>query len=268
MTCRRLEARSALITGAASGVGRATAKRFAAEGASIICLFDLDVQNLAKVSAEVADEGATSIEFVGDVTSEEDCQNAIDRTVAEAGALDILLSNAPAHSSADVLNMTAAEWDRVINVNLKSSFVLGQRAAQAMVSSGKGGVILYTASVSALGASMQYAHYGASKAGIVNLAKTMAIELVRYGIRVNAVSPGPLDTPQSLAVLGSEEAMARARESWPLVPMNRLGRPEEVAAAFAYLASDDASYVTGHNLVVDGGLTAHAYSIPEELIDR
>ncbi len=268
MTCRRLVGRSALITGAASGVGRATAKRFAEEGASVLCLFDRDAENLAKVAAEVADRDATPIQFAGDVTSEADCQSAIDRTVAEAGALDILLSNAPAHSSADVLEMSVSEWDRVINVNLKASFVLGQRAARAMVASGKGGVILYTASVSALGASMQYAHYGASKAGIVNLAKTMAIELVKHGIRVNAVSPGPLDTPQSLAVLGSEEAMARARESWPLVPMNRLGRPEEVAAAFAYLASDDASYVTGLNLVVDGGLTAHAYSIPEELIDR
>jgi NAD(P)-dependent dehydrogenase (short-subunit alcohol dehydrogenase family) len=268
MTCRRLEGRSALITGAASGVGRATAKRFANEGASVICLFDRDEKNLATVAAEVADEGTTALPFVGDVTSEEDCRDAVQRTVAEGEALDILVSNAPAHSSADVLEMSAAEWDRVMNVNLRASFVLGQAAARAMVARGSGGVILYTASVSALGASTQYAHYGASKAGIVNLAKTMAIELVRYGIRVNTVSPGPLDTPQSLAVLGSEEAMARARESWPLVPMNRLGLPEEVAAAFAYLASDDASYVTGHNLVVDGGLTAHAYSIPEELIDR
>jgi len=268
MTCMRLVGRSALVTGAASGVGRATAKRFAAEGATPICLFDRDEHNLAGVAAEVTEAGSAVIQFLGDVSSDRDCQEAVDRTVAEAGALDILLSNAPAHSSAGILDMSVDEWDRVLRVNLRASFVLGQLAARAMVSSGRGGVILYTASVSALGASMQYAHYGASKAGIVNLAKTMAIELVGHGIRVNTVSPGPLDTPQSLAVLGSEEAMARARESWPLVPMNRLGTAEEIAAAFAYLASDDASYVTGHNLVVDGGLTAHAYSIPEELIDR
>jgi glucose 1-dehydrogenase len=117
-----------------------------------------------------------------------------------------------------------------------------------------------------IGASHEDAHYGASKAGIVNLAKTMAIELVLQGIRVNTVSPGPLDTPMSLALLGSEEAMQRAREHWPLVPMNRLGKPEEIAASFAFLASDDASYITGHNLVVDGGLTAQAYSIPDELM--
>ena len=96
----------------------------------------------------------------------------------------------------------------------------------------------------------------------------MAIELVGHGIRVNTVSPGPLDTPMSLALLGSEEAMQSAREHWPLVPMGRLGKPEEIAAAFAYLASDDASYVTGHNLVVDGGLTAQAYSIPEDLLAK
>jgi NAD(P)-dependent dehydrogenase (short-subunit alcohol dehydrogenase family) len=166
------------------------------------------------------------------------------------------------------LEMTESEWDRVLAVMLRASFVLGQLAAKAMVADGRGGSINYTASISAMGASVEYAHYGAAKAGMVNLAKTMALELVQYRIRVNTVSPGPLDTPQSLAVLGSEEAMQRAREHWPLVPMGRLGLPEEIAAAYAYLASDDAAYVTGHNLVVDGGTTAHAYSIPEELTAR
>ncbi len=265
MSCRRLTGRSALITGAASGVGRATANRFAAEGASTLCLFDLNAAGLDTVAAEVEAKGARAIKFAGDVTSAEHCQEAISQVTAAAGRLDILLSNAPAHSACAFLDMTVEEWDRVIAVMLRASFVLGQLAAREMVADGKGGSILYTASISALGASMEYAHYGAAKAGIVNLAKTMALELVAKGIRVNTVSPGPLDTPQSLAVLGSEEAMQRARESWPLVPMNRLGKAEEIAAAYAYLASDDAAYITGQNLVVDGGLTAHAYSIPEEL---
>jgi 3-oxoacyl-[acyl-carrier protein] reductase len=163
--------------------------------------------------------------------------------------------------------MSRDEWDRVLRINLRASFVLGQLVGRVMSDQGSGS-IMYTSSVSSLGASMEYAHYGASKAGIANLVQTMALELVGYGVRVNAVSPGPLDTPQSRDVLGSDEAMERARESWPLVPMNRLGSPEEVAAAYAFLASSDASYVTGINLVVDGGLTAHAYSIPEELTER
>jgi NAD(P)-dependent dehydrogenase (short-subunit alcohol dehydrogenase family) len=268
MSCRRLEGRSALITGAASGVGRATAKRFAEEGASTIGLFDLNAGNLDIVAAEVAERGAKPLIYVGDVTSTANCQESVDRVVDEAGRLDILISNAPAHSSRPFLDMTVDEWDRVIAVMLRASFVLGQVAAKAMVADGKGGSINYTASISAIGASVEYAHYGAAKAGIVNLAKTMALELVSKRIRVNTVSPGPLDTPQSLAVLGSEEAMQRAREHWPLVPMGRLGLPEEIAAAYAYLASDDAAYITGHNLVVDGGTTAHAYSIPEELTAR
>lgn len=151
---------------------------------------------------------------------------------------------------------------------LRGSFVLGQLAARAMVAKGTHGSILYTSSVSALGASISYAHYGASKAGIVNLVQTMAIELVDEGIRVNAVSPGPLDTPQSRDVLGSDEAMEAARKHWPLVPMKRLGKPEEIAATFAFLASDDAGYITGQNIIVDGGLRAHSYSIPEELLTK
>jgi NAD(P)-dependent dehydrogenase (short-subunit alcohol dehydrogenase family) len=268
MSCRRLEGRSALITGAASGVGRATAKRFAEEGASTIGLFDLNAGNLDIVAAEVAERGAKPLAYVGDVTSTDDCRESVARVVDQAGRLDILVSNAPAHSARPFLDMSVEEWDRVIAVMLRASFVLGQLAARSMVADGKGGSISYTASISAIGASVEYAHYGAAKAGIVNLAKTMALELVSKRIRVNTVSPGPLDTPQSLAVLGSEEAMQRAREHWPLVPMGRLGLPEEIAAAYAYLASDDAAYVTGHNLVVDGGTTAHAYSIPEELTAR
>jgi glucose 1-dehydrogenase len=266
MICKRLEGRSVIVTGGASGVGRATAKRFAEEGAKTVCLFDLHAENLHRVADEVRERGAEVIEFVGNVTSTDDCQRAVQMTVAAAGALDVLVSNAPAHSAAPFLEMSLEEWERVLRVNLTASFVLGQCAARSMVEAGRGGSILYTASVSSLGASTSYAHYGASKAGIVNLAKTMALELVDYGIRVNTVSPGPLDTPQSLVVLGSEEAMERARQHWPLVPMGRLGLPEEIAAAFAYLASPDAAYVTGHNLVVDGGLTAHAYSIPKELL--
>jgi NAD(P)-dependent dehydrogenase (short-subunit alcohol dehydrogenase family) len=268
MSCRRLEGRSALITGAASGVGRATAKRFAEEGAGTIGLFDLNAGNLDIVAAEVAERGAKPLVYIGDVTSTDDCRESVARVVDQAGRLDILISNAPAHSARPFLDMSVEEWDRVIAVMLRASFVLGQLAAKAMVADGKGGSINYTASISAIGASVEYAHYGAAKAGIVNLAKTMALELVSKRIRVNTVSPGPLDTPQSLAVLGSEEAMQRAREHWPLVPMGRLGLPEEIAAAYAYLASDDAAYVTGHNLIVDGGTTAHAYSIPEELTAR
>lgn len=268
MPCERLSGKTALVTGAASGVGRATAIRFATEGCAAVYLFDRNGDGLPAVVADVEAVGGKAIPIVGDVTDDAGCEAAVNRVAAEHGSLDILVSNAPAHSAVRFLDMNRNEWDRVIAVMLRSSFVLGQLAARSMVETNTAGSILYTASVSAVGASAEYAHYGAAKAGIVNLTKTMAIELVGHGIRVNAVSPGPLDTPQSLAVLGSEEAMARARESWPLVPMNRLGKPEEIAAAFAYLASNDAGYVTGLNLVVDGGLTAHAYSIPEELVSR
>ena len=179
------------------------------------------------------------------------------------GKLDILVSNAAAWSEEPFLDMAEASWDRVIAVNLKASFLLGQRAARAMKERG-GGVILYTASISSLGASQLFAHYGVSKAGIVNLVQNMAIELAPANIRVNCVSPGPANTQQSLDIVG-EERMAEFRSRFPLVPLGeRLVEPEEIAAAMAFLASEDASFITGQNLIVDGGLTAHAYSIPED----
>ena len=132
-----------------------------------------------------------------------------------------------------------------------------------MVKAGTGGVILYTASISSLGASPSFAHYSAAKAGVANLVTTMAIELAPHQIRVNAVSPGPADTQQSVDLVGEELMDKWRREGFPVVPLQRLASAEDIAAAFSYLASDDAGYVTGINLVVDGGLTAHAYSVPE-----
>jgi 3-oxoacyl-[acyl-carrier protein] reductase len=232
-------------------------------------MVDRNSDALPAVVEEVSAVGSAQVIGVtGDVSIDADCERFVATAVEQFGRLDVLVSNAPAHTSAPFLELQRDDWDILMGVMLRASFVLGQLAARAMVDRGNGGSILYTASVSALGASKQYAHYGAAKAGIVNLTQTMAIELVDYGIRVNSVSPGPLDTPQSRDVLGSDEAMERARAHWPLVPMGRLGKPEEIAAAFAYLASDDAAYVTGQNLIVDGGLRAHSYSIPEELTTK
>lgn len=266
MSCKRLVGKTALITGGASGVGRATAHRFGQEGVGNLILMDVNAAALPQVAAEVHDaSGANVVAAIGDVSNDADCEAAVARALDVGGELDILVSNAPAHSAAPFLELERGEWDRTIAVMLRGSFVMGQLVARAMVDKGTRGAILYTASVSSQGASMMYAHYGAAKAGMVNLVQTMAIELVDHGIRVNAVSPGPLDTPQSRDVLGSDEAMEAARKHWPLVPMKRLGKPEEIAATFAFLASEDASYITGQNLVVDGGLRAHSYSIPEEL---
>jgi 3-oxoacyl-[acyl-carrier protein] reductase len=262
MGCDRLTGRSALITGGGSGVGRATAIRFAREGVSTLGLLDRDESALAVTRAEVEALGATVLALPGDVTSRPRCQSAVDAVVDASGRLDILVSNAGADGDAPFLEMTDEEWHRVIDVNLTASFVLGQVAARAMVADGGGGVILYTASISGLGASDGDAHYGVSKAGIINLVQTMAIELVSHRIRVNCVSPGPLDTPLSRALLGSDEAMEAARAHYPLVPMGRLGLPEEIAAAYAYLASDDAAYTTGQNLVIDGGNEATVFVNP------
>ena len=209
---RRLDGMSALISGGASGVGRATAHRFAQEGAARVTLFDKDAERIDAVVAELAEIGTEPRAVVGDVSRPEDCQRAVDEAVRGDGRLDVLVSNAGADSIYSFLELELEEWHRIMDINLTASFVLGQAAARAMVAAGNGGAILYTASISGVAASTGDAHYGVSKAGIISLVKTMAIELVEHDIRVNCVSPGPLDTPMSLALLGSEEAMEGGEE--------------------------------------------------------
>ena len=252
----------AVITGGGSGIGRATALRLTSEGLEHVFLADLRLERAESVATEVAALGGRGTPIEVDVGQRGECERLIDTAVRASGRLDVLISNAATWTEESFLEMKRESWDRVLAVILNASFDLGQFAARAMKESG-GGVILYTSSISSLGASKEFAHYSVGKAGMANLAQGMAIELAPYGIRVNCVSPGPANTQQSVDIVG-EETMEQFRQHFPLVPLGeRLAEPEEVAAAFAFLASNDASYITGHNLVVDGGLTAHAYSIPE-----
>lgn len=252
-----------LVTGGGSGIGRATALRFAREGAERVYLVDHVQDRLDQVAAELGAVGAKPGTIQAELSRVEECDRAVREAYEDAGRLDVVVSNAAAWTQEPFLELKDESWLGVIAVNLTASFVVGQRAARCMVASGRGGVILYTTSISSLGGSPEFSHYNAAKAGTANLVKTMALELVKHGIRVNCVSPGPSDTQQSVDLVGEELMEKWRREGFPVVPMGRLGSPEDMAAAFSFLASDDAAYVTGVNLVVDGGLTAHAYSVPE-----
>ena len=251
------------VTGGGSGFGRATALRFAAEGAATVYIVDRVQERLDAVAAELEAAGATPGTILAELSRVEECDRAVREAYEGAGRLDVVISNAAAWTKEPFLEMEDDSWLRVIAVNLTASFVVGQRAARAMVEQGGGGVILYTASISSLGGSPEFAHYNAAKAATANLVKTMALELVSHGIRVNCISPGPSDTQQSVDLVGEELMDTWRREGFPVVPMGRLGSVDDMAAAFSFLASDDAAYVTGVNLVVDGGLTAHAYTVPE-----
>ncbi len=252
-----------LVTGGGSGFGRATALRFAREGAAHVAIVDRIAERLDDVAAELESAGATPHPVLADLAEIGECDRAVGEATEAAGGLDVAVSNAAAWTQEPFLELKDESWLRVIAVNLTASFAVGQRAARVMVAQGTGGVILYTASISSLGGSPEFCHYNAAKAGTANLVKTMALELVKHGIRVNAISPGPSDTQQSVDLVGEELMDKWRREGFPVVPMGRLGSVEDMAAAFSFLASDDASYITGVNLVVDGGLTAHAYSVPD-----
>jgi 3-oxoacyl-[acyl-carrier protein] reductase len=257
----RFEGKNVLITGAGSGFGRATALGFAREGAEHLVLLDRDEERLAAVESEVGGFGARAMSLVCDVGDLRACDEAVAEALRRVSRLNVLISNAaPPRQPEAFLEMRDETWLEDINTMLNASFVFGQRAARSMVQSG-GGVILFTASISALGAGRGFAAYASAKAGMVLLMKTMAIELGPYGVRVNCVSPGPADTQRSVDFLG-EDVMRGLRRSFPQAPLGRLASPDDIAKAFLYLASDDAAYVSGENLVVDGALSAQLYDAP------
>ena len=247
-----LRGKRALITGGASGIGRATALLFAREGGAV-SVVDLDTVGGEAVAQMILDEGGQAMFVHCDVTRPEDCQRAVQGTVDKWGSLDILFNNAGIIRRATVLDTTEAEWDRVMAVNVKSIFLLSKYAIPFMVQAG-GGVIINTGSGWGLVGGRNAVSYCASKGAVVNLTRAMALDHGDPNIRVNCICPGDTDTPmlrnEARQLGATDEAfLAEAAQR----PLRRIGRPEDIAQAALYLATDASSFVTGTTLVVDGG---------------
>lgn len=243
---RGLEGKRVLVTGGASGIGAATAARFLEEG-SAVCVLDRDPQARERVQRELPDLAAT---LDADVSILNQVEAAVDDAVRIMGGLDVLINNAGISIRHNFLEITPQEWDKVIAVNLTGVFYVAQTAARHMMQR-HGGVILQTASTNGMVGQPYYAGYNATKAGVIELTRSMALELAPK-IRVCAVAPGYVLTPMQRAEY-TEEMFAELNDK---LPLRRHALPEEVAALFAFLASDDAAYITGHVYTIDGAETA------------
>jgi NAD(P)-dependent dehydrogenase (short-subunit alcohol dehydrogenase family) len=251
----RLDGKVALVTGGGSGIGRAICERFAREGAQVaVADWHRDAAN--ETVARIRAEGGQSIATGGDVARPEDAERMVDESVAAFGQLDVLIANAGQALVATAVETTPEQWERTIGTNLTGCFLLTRAAIPRLIAAGGGSIVLTASQLAFVGAE-RFAAYAASKGGVLNLARALALDHARDKIRVNALCPGAVETPLLLDQFKDRDGpQGSLADLTALHPLGRLGRPEEIAAAALFLASDEASFVTGSALVVDGGYLA------------
>jgi len=254
---KKLEGLAAIVTGAGAGIGKATAELFAAEGARVIAA-EIVCEAAEAVTAGILRAGGRALAVCADVSLAGPARRTVEAAVAEFGTVDILVNNAGVELKRPVEETTEEEWDRVLAVNLKSAFLMSKYVIPIMKRAGRGAIV-NNSSVGYFIAAANSTAYGASKAGMMALTRGMALELAPYGIRVNAVCPGVIDTPMNERNLARAEDPEAMRRSWfEITPLRKLGRPEDVARAILFLAcEEDAAFITGTPLIIDGGRTAH-----------
>ena len=253
-----VENKVTIITGGAQGIGFACGRRFAGEGARVV-LADIDSEKGEAAAEALRADGGEAIFLTCDVGDKAEVTSLVAKTVERYGRLDVMISNAAVLHIADILNLEEEDFDRVIRVNLKGFFLTGQAAARQMVDQGGGGTIINMSSIQAIITLPNILTYSICKGGVKQLTVSMALALADKGIRVNAIGPGSIATDMVKKLMVDDEARRRLLSRTPL---GRLGDPSEVAAVAAFLASDDASYITGETIYVDGGRLGLNYTVP------
>jgi NAD(P)-dependent dehydrogenase (short-subunit alcohol dehydrogenase family) len=236
-----------IVTGAARGIGSQIARRFAEEGARVV-VADLDEERAEQVAASITAAGGTALAVGVDITSQQQVERLIEATLSRLGKLDVLVNNAGVGMNQSLLSTTLEQWEHVLRVNLTGTFLCSQAAARVMVRQHDGRIV-NVASISGQRGGQGRAAYGASKAGVIQLTNVMAVELAPHGVRVNAISPGPVVTEMS----NGTHTPATRQAYHDRIPLRRYGEQEEIAAAALFLASRESGFVNGHTLNVDGG---------------
>lgn len=245
----RLSGQVALVTGAASGNGRAIAVRFAEEGCAVV-VADIDEEGARETVGLVENRGREAFLVKTNVGAADDAERLVTEAEKRFGAVDILVNNAGVETLVPLLDLSEQDWDRVLDTNLKGAFLCARAAARHMVKQNRQGKIVNIASVNAKVALKGQAHYTSSKGGLIMLTKSMALDLAAYGIRVNAIGPGVIETKMTENSLADPERRAMLLGK---IPLGRVGQPRDIANAALFLVSDEASYITGTTLYVDGG---------------